>query len=153
MATLNDPKTTETLDTVKVVAFKVQDNPSANEFWMEIWSVLGRMDGSQFIEYVDPNTGQVAIYHKIENGRNPLQNSQLLGQCDHTPCSEWALGAISGTCPVCEIGTIQPYDGYTRLYDGKKVKTKDIEDFCCDEQVPHPDTGVVQYLLDATKDA
>lgn len=111
------------------------------------------MDGSDFVEYINPNTGEAAIYRKIENGRNPLDNSQLLGRCSHPPCQKWFPGQVAGTCDLCGHD-IEPYDGYDRLYDGKKVKSKDLEDFMCDEEVPDPnDPGALVYLLDATKDA
>lgn len=151
MATLNNPITTQTLDTVKVVSFKVEDNPSSQQYWVLSWSVLGYMDGPTFIEYMNPLTGQQAVYHRIENGFNPLMEGRMLGKCDD--CDEWVLDQNSGTCPLCGVGTVEPYDGYTRLYKNQKIKTKDIEDFLCDEEVPDPDTGVVQYILDATKDS
>lgn len=125
---LRNPKKTVILDKAKVASFKVESNPSKGTHWIEIWVVFGTDREGFWQEYVDPETGDLAIYFKIEDGKHPL---------------------------VPERG-LKGYDGFSRLTK-MKPRGDSIRDaikvvlyeFLCSEEVPHPQTGELVRLLDA----
>lgn len=152
---LSNPKQTVALDRIRIASFKVEDNPYRNQYWIEIWCVLGRMENGAFVEYLDPNTGAEAVYFKIENGKHPLDNDQGLGRCN--ACGAWAK-TISGNCEAdgCS-GEIQPYDGFVRLALGtppaldtyRNILKDGLYAFLTTEEVPDPVTGEMRKLIEA----
>jgi len=116
---------------------------------------LGRIENGTFIEYADPITGAEAIYYKIENGKNPLDNDQALGRCN--ACGAWHK-AIGGNCTHegCS-GIVQPYDGFTRLALGTPTELDNYRNllknglygFLTTEEVPDLITGEMRKLIEA----
>lgn len=148
---LRQPLETKSLDTVRIAAFKFEDNKNVGTQWVEIWVVIGRMNNGLFEQFNDPITGKEHHKHiKIENGLHPLNHSMSLGRCDI--CGRWSqYGECSKT--VC-TGIIKPYDGMERLR--KKMISPGpvlqsvkglLYDFLINEIVPHPATFEPIQLL------
>lgn len=155
---LNQPKQAKTLDRVRITALKVEQNVCAGQLWVEFWLCLGYQavpgDDNTFVQQIDPDTGNdVYSYLKIENGMNPFRSGMMLGKCDS--CGKW-FPLVGGPCDDCS-GTIQPYDGWTRLVfmpvsAGGSIYTvirDNAYNFFCNEEVPDPDTWELRKLLDA----
>jgi hypothetical protein len=152
---LSSPKETVAIDQIRIASFKVEDNPYRNQYWIEVWCVLGRIENGAFVEYTDPATGAEAVYYKIENGKNPLDNDQALGRCN--VCGVWHK-AIGGSCTpeVCN-GTVQPYDGFSRLALGEPTELDNYRNllknglysFMTTEEVPDPVTDQLRMLIEA----
>ena len=163
---LNEPKEAVVLDQVRVVNIAIENNPYLNQFWIDLYVVLGREVDGQWEQHVDPNDAAIAQYYRIAPGCNPharpshfgqgrLGNGESLGKCD--ACGVWhdVLG-IPCTEDGCD-GTVQPYDGFQRLVmavpDGAtnyEVIKNAVYNFLISEEVPDPVTGEIRPLLAAT---
>lgn len=111
--TLTTPMATVALDKARVVAIKIEDNPSEGTHWIEVWVAVGREVGGDFIQHADPESGGAAAYYfKIEDGCHPLIPGQGLYKCP--ACGRW--DSVSGACTTtdCE-GAMVAYDGHARL--------------------------------------
>lgn len=152
---LTHPYQTTTLDVAKVAAIKIEENVAHGSRWIEVWAILGRMDGEKFVQYADPFTGSLAWrYYKIEDGNHPLSPNMGLGKC--ATCSGWLRGQTSGTHEGCG-GTVAPYDGWTRLTVqipvGRSIREAialAVYSFLLSEIVPDPETWEPIKLLDGT---
>ena len=150
---LREPKLSQILDRVRIAAFKVEDNIFQGQRWIEVWVVLGRLEGEEFRQYVDPETGaEIFRYLKLEDGMHPLAPGRALTKCDE--CGVW--GTLRGGCQEdgC-AGTMAGYDGARRFvltehqgpltYVGFKQA---LYQFLAGEEVPDPITGELVTLLD-----
>jgi hypothetical protein len=77
---MNNPIKTVELDTIRIAAFKLEDNQTLGRRWCEIWTVIGRKnDDGVFIQYPNPYTGTEEYQHfKIEDGIHPLKPNRIL---------------------------------------------------------------------------
>lgn len=152
---LTHPYQSVALDTVKVAAIKIEENSGKGTHWIEIWAVLGRMEGDVFVQYADPFTGQLAWrYFKIEDANHPLQSGLGLGKCG--ACAEWLRGQTSGEHEGCG-GVVAPYDGWERLTGqipaGASIReaiARAVYAFLLSEQVPDLNTWELAKLIDGT---
>jgi hypothetical protein len=152
---LTHPYQSVALDTVKVAAIKIEENQAHGTRWIEVWAVLGRMDGDVFVQYADPFTGQLAWrYFKIEDGNHPLIANVGLGKCQ--TCAAWLRGQASGEHAGCG-GTVHPYDGWGRLTAAipagasiREAIARAVYAFLLSEVVPDPDTWDPIKLIDGT---
>ena len=152
---LTHPYQSVALDLVKVAAIKVEENPSQGTRWVEVWAVLGRMEGDVFVQYADPITGEKAWrYFKIEDANHPRLPNVGLGKC--SACSAWLRGQVSGQHAGCG-GAVAPYDGWTRLQAsvpaGSNIReaiARAVYAFLLSEEVPDPDSWDVAKLIDGT---
>jgi hypothetical protein len=139
------------LHKAKVAAFKVEDNV---EHWIEVWVVVGEVnDEGVFQEWHDPITGATrpALYYKLEMGVHPMRPGQSLRRCP-------SCGAWHGLELVCGCGSpTAPYDGFARAcfietpYNNpRNVLRYALYSFLTSEEVPHPDTGEMVKLVNAT---
>lgn len=152
---LNQPKQTIELPRARVAAIKIEENPYRGQRWIEFYIVLGRVVGSNFEQFAEPETGsEVYEYIKIENGLHPLRAGMALGKCD--VCGTW-FAKNNGACTEVDCtGTIQPYDGWTRLALAIITKGRslfvEVQDgsysFLTTEEVPDPDTWEMRKLLE-----
>jgi hypothetical protein len=156
---LATPYSSVSLDHVKIARYLLEDNDTSGQHWVEIWVILGYLatpgDESTFIQHVHPISGDAAFgYMKFEDGFHPLNPSTALGKCDD--CGTW-YQQTSGDCTEqgCN-GSIEPYDGYTRIMDenprgpgGAFEKTYNaIQYFLINEAVPNPNTWVEEPIID-----
>jgi hypothetical protein len=127
---LADPKQSVLLDKARVVKIEIENNPCKhapgdNHSYIDVFVVWGRDVDDNFVEYIDPETSATAQYFRISDGMNPHARPALpgvdpssdgppLGRCDNVDCRVWHDRGIGDQCSDCEIGTIQPYDGFTR---------------------------------------
>lgn len=150
---LKKPLRTIELDTVRIAAIKIEDNPAKGSKWIEIWLVIGKMNGDIFEQHAHPIIGTEEYkYIKLENGFHPLKSGSFLGRCEK--CGEWTL--TENVCSETSCGgNIKPYDGLERL---EKMIMRDVcflesikeqlYYFLLKEMVPDPDTSKVIKLLD-----
>lgn len=112
MIALSAPKQSRELTTVKVASVKFENNQERGCRWVELWLVVGYMDGEQFVQQVDPDTGsEVYRYLKLEDGGHPLDATKALRKCSDPECGKWSP---SGVCSECGEPTVA-YDGCTRF--------------------------------------
>lgn len=126
-----------------------------------MWVVWGYCPGGgEPHQVVHPVTGAAALELKIEDGKHPLANDQALGRCD--TCGNWhrffGSACLGDDCD----GTVQPYDGWSRLSamspePGLGMKDGDLSvlyKFLSAEAVPDPfgaDLGDELILLNGEK--
>lgn len=152
---LTHPYQSVALDTCKVAAIKIEENPEGGTRWIEIWAILGREEGGKFVQYADPFTGQLAWrYFKIEDANHPRQSGLGLGKCG--TCAGWLRGQTSGEHEGCG-GTVAPYDGWERLTAqipaGASIReaiARAVYSFLLTERVPDLDTWEPALLIDGT---
>jgi hypothetical protein len=156
---LNKPWNSALIDRARIASIKIEENRYMGQRWVEFWIVFGRLDNpddlNSFKQYINPNTGEIAKYIKLENGCHPLVSGRALGKCD--TCEKWK-SYINGDCdtPNCS-GIIEPYDGLTRLItaitEGELSIFEEIKNisygFLINEEIPDPITGELIKLLDA----
>lgn len=149
---LNKPLKTETLDFIRIAAFKLEDNKYKGSKWVEIWVVIGKITNGVFDQYLNPITGgEEYLYIKLEDHFHPLKPGTKLGKCEL--CNSWTA---ENTCfkTACG-GRIIPYDGLTRLentalnsglilVEFKKV----LYDFLSKEVIPNPVSWEEMKILD-----
>lgn len=112
MIALSTPKQSRELTTVKVAAVKFENNHERGRRWVEMWLVLGYMDGEAFVQQVHPDTGdEVFAYLKLEDGGHPLDATKALRKCSDASCGKWGT---AGICTECGEPTVA-YDGCTRF--------------------------------------
>jgi hypothetical protein len=151
---LKYPKDSKKIDYIDVASFKAENNSFLGQYWVEFWLIKGNKDSGNFVQYADPNTGEIAYYIKLEDGCHPLAPVTALGKCD--TCGVW-WKKVSGPCetPSCE-GEVEPYDGYSRFKEmttanNKKIIeefTEIVFEFLEEEEVPDPITWVNILLLE-----
>jgi len=147
--TLNRTIEPVTLDSAKVVAFKVENNV---ERWVEVWVAFGQDVDGAFVEYRDPATGSTVspAYFKVEDGLHPLSPHMSLRKCP--ACGLW--WKLEAECS-CGESTV-PYDGFTRLASSSPsggslyaAIAVALYAFLTSEIVPDPSTWELVRLLDA----
>jgi len=135
--TLANPKQSVTLDKARIMRIEIENNVCKhssfeNHKYVDVYVVLGReIEGENpedppiFVEQMDPEKHSIAKIYRITDGYNPHAREALpgadprsdgnpLGKCDNEECGVWQDRGIGSVCPDCEVGTIQPYDGFTR---------------------------------------
>jgi len=136
-----------TIDTVKIVNHQVENNI---EQWIDIYYVLGTMDGDDFVQYFDPVTAMgIPVQRvKLENGNHPLEPGTALRKCP--TCGKWFRLETVCDEPACESVELVPYDGLTRAMMWKAedpdyyappicpylVTKKALYEFLMNEEVP-----------------
>lgn len=164
---LTEPKQAVVLDKARVVAINIENNPYLNQYWVDVFVVLGLEVDGQWIQHVDPDDGAIAKYYRIAPGCNPHARPAFqsvdprgdgvaLGKCN--TCGVWHP-AKTGACTAegCS-GSVLPYDGFQRLVLGQAAGSTNYDviknavyGFLTTEQVPDPVTGEIRPLLAATE--